>query len=297
MDIMNIMKVSSSKFTFSLIAFAALLVSGSGLVIQDSFASIDAPEFAAIHLNTTHTQVKFDQSVNGTLAILDWAIKLTSTAVAGSPLTDVTITQIANSTSAGIGQTAPSAGDIAATTTGAGVTLVTGSGYINGTDFVLIHSAIATDSTYFINYTNNGASLADAIGQYGQIHANEEGGTGAGGTSGAVGACVAETAGCKYLKIGSNATAVDWIVPSATSAEVLKSNPKQIKILMSEAVGNVNSTFAEFSMTTSGGGNNAIPATLTAGNGTNYIYITLNFYRRELLCGKLLMMQDGQYGP
>ena len=39
MDIMNIMKVSSSKFTFSLIAFAALLVSGSGLMIQDAYAA------------------------------------------------------------------------------------------------------------------------------------------------------------------------------------------------------------------------------------------------------------------
>ena len=39
MDIMNIMKVSSSKFTFSLIAIAALLVSGSGLMIQDAYAA------------------------------------------------------------------------------------------------------------------------------------------------------------------------------------------------------------------------------------------------------------------
>ena len=72
MDIMNIMKVSSSKFTFSLIAFAALLVSGSGLVIQDSYAAIDAPEFTCIHINTTATHCTFDQSVNGTLALLDW---------------------------------------------------------------------------------------------------------------------------------------------------------------------------------------------------------------------------------
>ena len=94
MDIMNIMKVSSSKFTFSLIAFAALLVSGSGLVIQDSFAAIDAPEFTAIHLNTTATLVTFDQSVNGTLAILDWTIMLSSTGTDGDILTDVEITEV-----------------------------------------------------------------------------------------------------------------------------------------------------------------------------------------------------------
>lgn len=278
MDIMNIMKVSSSKFTFSLIAFAALLVSGSGIVAQDAFAAIDAPEFTCKHLNTTATHCTFDQAVNGTLAILDWSLKASSTAIAGDTATDVTITVIQNSTSTGLTDAThrpASAGDILATTTGSGVTLVTGSGYINGTDFVLIHSAIDSDATYFINYTNNPATNADAIAQPGQIHANEEGGVGAGGMSGSVGACGAEAAGCKYLKIGSNATAVDWMVPSATSAEVLKSNPKQIKILMSEPVANINSTFADFTVTTSGGGNAAVPATLTAGNGTNYIYVNL----------------------
>ena len=67
----------------------------------------------------------------------------------------------------------------------------------------------------------------------------------------------------KFLKIGSNATAKDWIVPTASSAGIFKDNPKQVRILMSEAVGNVNSTLAEFTMTTSGGGNDAVPALLT----------------------------------
>ena len=91
MDIMNIMKVSSSKFTFSLIAFAALLVSGSGLMIQDTYAAIDAPEFTAIHINTTATHVTFDQSVNGTLSVLDWTIMFSGTVDDGDILTDVTI--------------------------------------------------------------------------------------------------------------------------------------------------------------------------------------------------------------
>jgi len=88
MDIMNIMKVSSSKFTFSLIAFAALLVSGSALVLQDTYAAIDAPEFTAKHINTTATLITFDQDVNGTLAVLDWSIKTSSVAVAGGTATD-----------------------------------------------------------------------------------------------------------------------------------------------------------------------------------------------------------------
>ena len=132
---------------------------------------------------------------------------------------------------------------------------VVGLGYLNGTDFVLIHDAIVSDTTYFINYTNNGATLSDVTTQqFGQIHSNEQGGVGAGGVGGAVGACAVEKEGCKYLKIGSNATAVDWMPPTVVSADILKSNPSQVRILMSEAVGNINSTFADFQITTTGGG-------------------------------------------
>ena len=67
-----------SKFTFSLIAIAALLVSGSGLVIQETYAAIDAPEFTCNHINVTATHCTFDQSVNGTLALLDWGITILS---------------------------------------------------------------------------------------------------------------------------------------------------------------------------------------------------------------------------
>ena len=201
----------SSKFTFSLIAITALFLSGSAIFTQDSFAAIDAPEFAAIHLNTTATLVKFDQKVNGTLAILDWAIKYTSTATAGSPLTDVAIQNIANSSSTGVGLTVP--GTVDKKTGVSSAAGVVGLGYINGTDFVLIHSAIDTDSTYFVNYTNNGATLADSIGQFGQIHANEQGSDPlTGNTSGSVGAALTESAGVKYLKIGSNATAQDCFI-------------------------------------------------------------------------------------
>ena len=101
MDIMNIMKVSSSKFTFSLIAITALLISGSGLVTQDAYARED-PTFTAKHINTTATVLTFDFALNGTLRVLDWSLKESSTPVAGEPLTDVTITNIVNGTISGL---------------------------------------------------------------------------------------------------------------------------------------------------------------------------------------------------
>ena len=64
----------SSKFTFSLIAIAALLVD-LVLWIQDAYG-FDAPEFTCNHINTTATHCTFDQSVNGTLlAILIGSIR------------------------------------------------------------------------------------------------------------------------------------------------------------------------------------------------------------------------------
>ena len=279
------MKVSSSKFTFSLIAFAALLVSGSGLVIQDSFAAIDAPEFTAIHLNTTATQIKFDQSVNGTLAVLDWTLMVSSTGTDGDILTDVEITSIHNATADGKGKTAATA-DNKSHSSGTGVV---GLGYINGTDIVLIHAAINSGATYFVNYTNNAASLADEIRQHGQIHANESGANGVTGGNGAgvVGACVAENAFCKYLKIGANATAVDYMSPTVVSADVLKSNAKRIQLTMSENIHNHNTTVADFSLTkttiTHGlvYSSNVEAISLSTNNATKYLDINLKHALNE----------------
>ena len=260
MDIMNIMKVSSSKFTFSLIAFAALLVSGSGLMIQDAYAG-DAPEFTAIHLNTTATHITFDRAVNGTLTTGDWGIRVHTTADDGDITYDVAISDIQNATSAGVGRTDASAADELHSYRSSGG-LDGAKGFINGTDIVLIHAAIPTDATYFINYTNNPSSSNNqtsnvatqtAAGNQGSgaIHSQDSLASLRGGEGDSTN---------KFLKIGSNATAKDWIVPTASSAGVFKDNPKQVRILMSEAVGNVNSTLAEFTMTTSGGGNDAVPA-------------------------------------
>ena len=275
MDIMNIMKVSSSKFTFSLIAFAALFASGSGLMIQDAYAG-DAPEFTAIHINTTATHITFDRAVNGTLTTGDWGIRILTTATAGDITYDVAISDISNATSAGIGQTDASAADELHSFKSSG-SLTGAKGFINGTDIVLIHAAIPSDATYYINYTNNpsvtgnqtasvATQSAAGVQGSGAIHSQESAGSLRGGEGDSTN---------KFLKIGSNATAKDWIVPTASSAEILKSNPKQVRITMSETVGNLNSTFSGFTLTTSGGGNDAVAATFTSVNGTSIMYVDL----------------------
>ena len=150
MDIMNIMKVSSSKFTFSLIAFAALLVSGSGLMIHDAYAVADAPEFTCNHINTTATHCTFDIAVNGTLRVADWGIDIDGSRTAGDITYDVTISDIQNSTSAGVGQTAPSAGDIRISSKGGNGAdnRIAGLGFINGSNIVLVvRRAIASRSS------------------------------------------------------------------------------------------------------------------------------------------------------
>ena len=278
MDIMNIMKVSSSKFAFTLIAVAALFVGGSGIMAQDAYAA-NAPEFTAVHLNTTMTWVEFDQNVNGTLRILDWSIKTSSTAVAGGTATDVAITNIVNGTNAGIrydgGAQQPS---YTSTATAADKTYSgiggadTGLGFLNNSkSLYLIHAEIPSDVTYFVNYTNNPAASNDYTnGDTGAFVTNLSGGVG-------WGAVVAENISVKYLKIGSNATAVDWMPPSVLSADILKSNPSQVRITMDEDVANVNATDPRaFTITTSGGGNQAVVSGGVGGtNGTDYIYVNL----------------------
>ena len=140
----------SSKFTFSLIAITSLLVSGSGLVLHDAYG-FDAPEFTCNHINTTATHCTFDIAVNGTLRVADWGIDIDGTRTAGDITYDVTITNIVNSSSTGIGLTVPSTGDKAVSNAPSGIT--GGLGFINGTDIVFIHSAIPSDAKYYINYT------------------------------------------------------------------------------------------------------------------------------------------------
>ena len=267
MDIMNIMKVSSPKFTFSLIAFAALLLSGSGLMINDAYG-FDAPEFTCNHINTTATHCTFDIAVNGTLAVHDWAIKLTSTQTASDSASDFAISNIANSSSTGIGLTVPGTEDKAYSNAPTGIT--NGLGFLNGTDFVLIHAAIPSDATYYINYTNNPSSTNN------QTTAGGSGAFYSAGTTADCGAaaCAEGTGTNKMLKIGSNATAKDWMPPTAVSAEIVKSNPKQVRVLMSEPIYHVNATTAHFNFTEVEK-NQPVIDNIVAGNGSSYLYINL----------------------
>ena len=152
--------------------------------------------------------------------------------------------------------TAPGATDIRVSSQGGNETqTVAGLGFLNGTDFVIIHAAVPTDAAYYINYTLNPSSTNNQT---------LAGGSGAFHTSGTTADCAVASCGegsgtNKMLKIGSNATALDWILPTASSAEILKSNPKQVRITMSEKMTNVNVTAAAFTLTNTGPGNAAVP--------------------------------------
>jgi len=232
-------------------------------MIQDAYG-FDAPEFTCNHINTTATHCTFDIAVNGTLRVADWGIDIDGARTDGDITYDVTISDIQNSTSAGVGQTDSSAGDDRVSNLPTGIT--DGLGFINGTDFVLIHSAIPSDATYYINYTNNPSTTAAGAaiaGGFGAIYS-------AGATSDcSVAACAEGASTNKILKIGSNATAIDWIVPTAVSAE--KIGPKKIAVLMSEPVGNINSTGVDFTLS---GTIDSVVGSLIASNGTNTIYLT-----------------------
>jgi hypothetical protein len=272
MDIMNNMTVSTSKLTFSLIAVFALFISGSAMLTQDASA-FNAPEFTCNHINTTATHCTFNMSVNGTLRIVDWGIRDITTNTTNIPFgnidyTTYAISNIANSTNTGIGLTVPSAEDVAVSNAPAGIT--DGLGFLNGTDFVIIHAAIPSDAAYYINYTNapaTGVAGAAIAGGFGAFHTSNPADGGVEGEGSLTN---------KILKIGSNATAADWMSPTITSAEILKSNPSQIKILMSETVAVVNSTHTGFTLNTLGGANDAVTSSISgSANLTNYIYLNL----------------------
>ena len=293
MDIMNNMTVSTSKLTFSLIAISALLVSGSGFMIQDAYGA-NAPSFTATHLNTTTTLITFDQNVNGTLNKLDWTIKnlggnlcaapcLTNPhAVSGSNLSDYLITDILNGTASGVvlhaDGTKLASGDASYNKNQAHVG-APGQGFINhtargtqiATTIVLIHAAIPSDATYFINFTGDAATAPELTSK--QIRADSAPFTGAGGS-------VAESSTVKFLKVGTNTTATDKMSPTVVSAEIIKSNNKQIRLLMSEPMnGSFNATAdgtatQAFTVTrTHGTGNVAVAYDLSV--AASYVYVTL----------------------
>ena len=173
----------------------------------------------------------------------------------------------------GVGLTEPSVGDKRISSKGGNgaANPVVGLGFLNGTDFVLIHAAIPSDATYLINYTNNPSSTNNQTAVNGQ-------GSGAFYALGqATDNRIPQGEGTstnKMLKIGSNATAKDWMVPSVVSAEISKSNPKQVRVLMSEGIVNVNATVAHFNFTEVKK-NQPVIDNIVAGNGSSYLYINL----------------------
>ena len=245
MDIMNIMKVSSSKFTFSLIAVAALMLVGSGSLVQDAFAA--DPEFTAYHFNRTTTVVEFSEAVNGTKVLLDWTIKLTSTGTAGDISSDIAITDVNNGT-------LPTAANISQSST----TGVVGLGFLNdSTTLYLRHDSIPTDATYFVNYTAN--PLAVDVAGYQLREAR-------------VGSSEYLDTSREHVEIGSNATAKDWISPEATRAYT--TSDKTIEIVMTEGVANINATGVGFTIVGSKTGD--LVGRMDAKNGTEIIYLTMS---------------------
>ena len=92
MDIMNNMKVSSSKFTFSILALVAIVAGTSALLTEDAHAAV--PTFTAIHNSTTTTEIIFYGNalgVNGSMQLADWKIN------------GVAVTAITNGTDVGAG--------------------------------------------------------------------------------------------------------------------------------------------------------------------------------------------------
>ena len=267
MDIMNNMTVSTSKLTFSLIALTALLVSGSAFANQEAFAFGEGiePTFTAYHNTTTMTVVTFDGFVNGTLINADWRITADGTSV--RPFTDsVTITGITNSSShpvAGHGSNS-----LAADAVSKLINHTVGPIYIH-------HSAINSGVTFNINFTNSETAS-------GVVHLN--GTTGLGFVADIIRGDNGRNE--VFMATGTDAVAIDYMVPTAVSAEILKSNPDQVRILMSETIANINSTYPLFTLTTEFGSNgvenrDAKASGLLGQNSTKYIYVDLQNAAKE----------------
>jgi hypothetical protein len=241
MDIMNNMTVSTSKLTFSLIAIAALLVSGSAFLNQDAFGA--PTTFVAIHNSTTTTEIYFSQSINGTLNNQNWFINgLMATAA-----TNGTTPSAANN-------------NYAATT----------DGFLNNTSRILLtHAALnSTDTTAQVAYITSGEFNSVTAGGLGNadIAAANLGNLGRGGYSGSV---AGGTQAYNILANGTNAIVVhDGMSPSVISAQTI--GDRTIKIQFSEPITQVNATATHFTIT----GTDQQPSVLdVAGNGTIYAYL------------------------
>jgi len=244
MDIMNIMKVSSSRSTITLIAVAAMLVGGLGFAVDDAFGA--ATTFVAIHNSTTTTEIIFSQTINGTLNNQNWFIN------------GLMATAATNGTTP-----AHTNNNYAATT----------DGFLNNTNRIyLTHAALnSTDTTAQVVYitsgefnsvTGGGAGNADVA--HDGANAGDLGRGGYGYTD-----VVAGTQAYNILGNGTNAIVVhDGMAPTVISANTI--GDRTIQLHFSEPMTQLNATGLHFTLT----GTDQQPAVLEmATNGTVYGYL------------------------
>jgi len=234
MDIMNNMTVSTSKLTFSLIAIATLLVSGSAFLDQEASGAAAKTTFIAISNSTTQTEIIFSQPLNGTLNNQNWYVNGLM------------------ATGASNGTVASAAGNNYAAAT---------DGFLNETSrIVLTHAALnGTGPSSLPDVVYITAGALGVPGTNADIPAANVGNLGRGGYAG--------SSVNSIYNILANATVAvdvrDGIAPTVTQAVVL--GPKTIEISFSEPVGNQNATADSFTLT----GTDAVITTVTrVHNGT-----------------------------
>jgi hypothetical protein len=259
MDIMNNMTVSTSKLTFSLIAVATLLIAGSAFTNQDANGALT---FTAIHNTTTQTDITFSHAINGTIDFSDWRITLDGTSngtgTSGVSFADkIAITGVTNSSSH-----PPASGEVTGNTNWVNSTIAAPI-----TKIFIHHAAIPSDSTYNVNFT-----ASESVS--GVVH------TRASGLGWVINADGTDGSAKTFLVKAVDTTATDQMIPTASSAEILKSNPSQVRITMSEPIVNLNSTSTGFTLSTIFGSSgienrDAKSSGLVGSNGTSYLYVNL----------------------
>ena len=256
MDIMNIMKVSSSKFTLMSLIAAVVVAGGTGMVFQDAHAA--AITFTANHNSTTTTEIIFSEPVNGTLRLNDFVISPTGDVRTGN----LTISAITNGTAPHAHMIVTSADPTAATSADYAAEY---RGFMNDTQRLLItHSALPTTaSTYIVNYTGGIHMGSTTLAQLGanihEAHISDDGQLNAEGNP-----SLADSITAAFI-----ATATDSIPPTAVSAKTI--GDSKIAVTFSETVGVVNSTISDFSIA---GNNDAVISTVV-GNSTEKLILTL----------------------
>jgi hypothetical protein len=134
--------------------------------------------------------------------------------------------------------------------------------FFNNTQFLtIIHNPIPSDAEYNLNFTKD---VTKALAG----HVVQKDG---------------HTEGTAVLLLsGVDATIKDHMSPTIVSAEILKSNPKQVQVLMSEKVANVNVTGQDgaraFSFAVTGGSNQVQASSFVAENvtGSKLMYVNLD---------------------